>query len=237
MRSHDNDNLTAEMPPNPHQTRAQLISAAEQLFAERGIEAVSLREINTAAGQRNATAVQYHFQDRDGLLVAVLAKHHAQVEQARHVLLDVYDSHQEATPGLGPEAMRELSGALVSPLAGKLADPDGGRSYLQIMAQLVNRPDPPWASLGMLGQHDSLNRWRATVAPLLGEAALKTLHHRFTAIRITLIELARRAEERPRRNDRLFVSHLTDLVSAILSAPMSAETAGLLEERARRQNP
>ena len=63
------------MAPNPETTRRQLVSAAETLFAERGIEGVSLREINAAAGMRNATALQYHFHDRYGLVKAVLAKH------------------------------------------------------------------------------------------------------------------------------------------------------------------
>src|SRR5690349_15397348 len=125
------------MPPNPEQTRAQLIAAAERLFAERGIEAVSLREINAAAEQRNATAIQYHFTDRDGLVRAILAKHHVPVEAERHALLDRYDAaHPDGTPG----DLREVAGALVRPLALKLSDRDGGRAYLRIMAQLVNRP-------------------------------------------------------------------------------------------------
>ena len=49
------------MPRNADETRTQLMRAAERLFAERGIEVVSLREINRAAAQRNATALQYHF--------------------------------------------------------------------------------------------------------------------------------------------------------------------------------
>ncbi|MEV1201628.1 helix-turn-helix domain-containing protein, partial [Microbispora rosea] len=38
-------------------TVRRLVDAAERLFAERGIDAVSLREINAAAGQRNSTAL------------------------------------------------------------------------------------------------------------------------------------------------------------------------------------
>jgi hypothetical protein len=48
------------------------------------------------------------------------------------------------------------------------------------------------------------------------------------------VELARRAESPRRKDDRLFTSHLVDLVAAILGAPISAETRALLEERARR---
>jgi hypothetical protein len=80
----------------------------------------------------------------------------------------------------------------------------------------------------------SLNRWRAMVAPRMSPLAVAPLHSRFTAARIMLIELARRAESRRRRDDRLFTSHLIDLVAAILSAPVSAQTEKLIKEREAR---
>ena len=73
-------------------TRGVLVATAEQLFAERGLEGVSLREINAAAGQRNSSALQYHFGDRGGLIRAVLAKHQPEVESRRHALLDEYEA-------------------------------------------------------------------------------------------------------------------------------------------------
>ena len=95
------------MPPNPEATKLQLINAAEQLFAERGIDAVSLREITTAAGVRNSTALQYHFGDRHGILREVLRKHHGEVEQRRHALLDAYDATEPHVVG-DPDELRLL---------------------------------------------------------------------------------------------------------------------------------
>ena len=46
---------------------------AEQLFAERGIEAVPLRDIGITAGQKNHAVVQYHFGDRESLVREVIA--------------------------------------------------------------------------------------------------------------------------------------------------------------------
>lgn len=219
--------LAPAMPPNAEATRARLVAAAEELFAERGIDAVSLREINTAAGQRNSTALQYHFVDRAGLLRAVLAKHHGGVEAARHALLDQYEAGERGD-------LRVLSGALVRPSAAKLADPDGGRAYLRILAQLVNRPAFPGPDYTD-DPASSIDRWRALVAPLLPDETVNRLHRRFTALRITFVELARRAEQPVTRDDRLFVSHLVDLVAAILAAPVSDETARLLAERSTRR--
>ena len=79
------------MSRSPEATRARLITAAEQLFAARGIDAVSLREINRAAGARNAIAVQYHFDDRAGVLRAILGKHRPDVEARRHAMLGPFD--------------------------------------------------------------------------------------------------------------------------------------------------
>jgi AcrR family transcriptional regulator len=214
------------MAPNPESTRRELINAAEVLFAARGIEAVSLREINTAAGQRNATALQYHFADRHGLVRAVIEKHRPAVETARHARLDAYEA-------AGADDLRLLAGALVRPSAAKLADRDGGRAYLRIHAELVNTPDPPRDGGFRTPAGDSVDRWRRLVGPLLPDVAVRRLHHRFTAIRVTATELARRAAASPRRDDELFTSHLVDLVTALLDAPMSAETEALLLARQR----
>lgn len=215
------------MPRNADDTRAQIIRAAERLFAERGVEAVSLREINREAGQRNATALQYHFEDRQGLVRAILEKHEPAVEASRHALLDEIEKD-------GSRDLPRLSAALVLPAAEKLSDRDGGRAYVRIVAQLINshaaRVDP----IAIENPANSLNRWRAMVEPEMSPLAVDPLHSRFTARRIMFVELARRAESPRRKDDRLFASHLTDLVTAILGAPISAKTRALLKERARR---
>lgn len=212
------------MAPNPESTKQRLIAAAEQLFAERGIEGVSLREINTAAGQRNSTALQYHFGDRYGLVRAVLRKHSSAVDAVRHSMLDDYQR-------LGRDDLRVLAEALVRPSAIKLDDPDGGRAYLQINAQVLNRPELGFDERARSNPRDSINRWRLLVGPLLPEVAVRRLHHRFTAIRVSSTELARRAAATQRRDDQLFTSHLVDLVAALLAAPVSTQTAALLLDR------
>lgn len=215
------------MAPNPESTKQRLISAAEVLFADRGIGGVSLREINAAAGQRNATALQYHFHDRFGLVGAILAKHDVAVQAARHALLDEYEAR-------GADDLRELARALVVPSATKLSDPDGGREYLRIHAEVINYPEPRFAETEPDPKLDSVARWRLLVGPMLSEVAVRRLHHRFTAMRVSATELARRAAARPHRDDQLFTSHLVDLVTALLAAPVSEETASLLSARATR---
>ena len=213
--------------PNSDDTRRDLVVAAERLFAARGITGVSLREVNAAAGQRNSSALQYHFGNRQGLLDAVLAKHGPGIDAARHRALDAYERD-------GVRDLRALAGALVRPSAEKLADVDGGRSYLRIRAEIVNWHELPAKLVDLPEPRDSVYRWRQLVGPLLPEVALRRLHPRFTAIRVSAAELARRAAGAPRRDDLVFTSHLVDLVTALLAAPVSAETTRLLERRAAR---
>ncbi|MGH9212180.1 MAG: TetR/AcrR family transcriptional regulator [Acidimicrobiales bacterium] len=207
-------------------TKVRLIEAAERLFAEHGIDGVSLREVNRASGARNAIAVQYHFADRAGVVRAILDKHVPGIEAERHALLDRYE-------GGGTRDLRTLAAALVRPLATKLADADGGPAFLQIYADLLNRPKPVVTPLPFDGPHDSsINRWRALLEPLIEQDAVR-LHRRFTALLHATFELARRARSGPHADDRLFTSYVIDVVAAILAAPVSDETRQLAQARGR----
>jgi AcrR family transcriptional regulator len=212
-----------EGAPAEGTTSERLITAAERLFAAHGIDAISLREINRAAGARNGSALQYHFRDRDGLVRAVMAKHHRDVEARRHAMLDAYEAD-------GRPDLRALSGALVRPLAAKLGDPVGGAEYLQIHADVINRPRPMIDPAALDDPTSSMFRWRSLVGALLEDDATR-LHRRFVAIRFAAVELARRARTAPHTDDRLFTSHLVDLVQGVLAVPLSGETRRLAAER------
>lgn len=196
-----------------------LIRAAERLFAERGSDQVSLREVTTEAGATNASAVQYHFGGRRGLIRAVLAKHDIDVERRRHELLDAYEAGDRTD-------IRVLAHALVQPLADELGNDDGGLGYLQLLSDLFNRPDPPYEPGTVEDPAYSVNRWRALVVPLLTPEAIR-LHRRFDALRFTVSELARRGRT-GRKDHRLFTSQLVDLVTGLLLTPVSDETRRLL---------
>jgi AcrR family transcriptional regulator len=230
MRVHDltdrADPGDADEPTPPEvagTTTERLVGAAEHLFAAHGIDGVSLREINRAAGAKNASALQYHFRDREGLLRAVLVKHGREVEARRHAMLDAYDAD-------GTTDVRALAGALVRPMAAKLTDPDGGPQYLQIMADLMNRPRPPFDPDAPDHPGSSIERWRRLVGDVLDDDATR-LHRRFAAIRFAMVELARRARSGPRADERLFTSDLVDLVAGALAAPVSDETRRLAAAR------
>jgi AcrR family transcriptional regulator len=64
-------------------TRGAILDAAERLFAEHGVAAVSGRQISEAAGQGNNTAVGYHFGTKPDLVRAIIERHMAAVEIKR----------------------------------------------------------------------------------------------------------------------------------------------------------
>ncbi len=71
----------------PLSTKEQIVLAAERLFAERGYEGVSLREIGVAAGSGNNSAVQYHFGSKEQLVVAIFENRLTYIDERRVVLM------------------------------------------------------------------------------------------------------------------------------------------------------
>ncbi|WP_436776598.1 TetR/AcrR family transcriptional regulator [Yinghuangia sp. YIM S09857] len=111
-------------------TRTDLILAAERLFAVHGVDAVSLRRISTEAGQRNVAAAQYHFQDKQALIRAVVEVRGAQVTHRRNELLD-----RIGTDGIRPD-VRALVRPFVVPLAEQATVP--GSHYLRFLDRLCD---------------------------------------------------------------------------------------------------
>jgi AcrR family transcriptional regulator len=93
--------------------RERLIVTAERLFAQRGIDAVPLREVGEEAGQRNVAAANYYFGDRDGLVRAIFEYRLAQVNARHREILEV--TLATTDPG-EPARLRGLLEALVRPL-------------------------------------------------------------------------------------------------------------------------
>ena len=110
-------------------TRLALMRAAEQLFSQQGVDRVSLREIAIAAGQRNVSAATYHFGSKRELIEAILERHSLPVQDSWAPALAQDPEHR-----LGLQELLEL---LVRPMVAKIDDPDGGRCYLELSAELV----------------------------------------------------------------------------------------------------
>jgi AcrR family transcriptional regulator len=112
-------------------TREALLSAAERLFAERGMYAVSNRQISEAANQGNNAAACYHFGTRTDLLRAIETKHRGPIEALRRRMLGEI---------VGSGELRDWVGTLVLPLTDHLAALGNPSWYARFAAQAMADP-------------------------------------------------------------------------------------------------
>jgi AcrR family transcriptional regulator len=68
-------------------TKGKILDAAEKLFGMNGFEATSLRDI-TSAADVNLAAINYHFQSKDSLIDAIVARRIDPVNKKRFELLE-----------------------------------------------------------------------------------------------------------------------------------------------------
>jgi AcrR family transcriptional regulator len=211
-------------------TRAKLLSVAERLFAERSIAGVSLNEISKAAGQRNSNACQYHFGDKAGLVQAILDKHVPGIKRRREQILDRLRASGRVT-------LRALVQAFVRPVAEKLEDPDGGREFIRINAQLI-----ALHTLSVQGVRRSplrlarADRFSRTLLEAVAERVPGPIARERLMLAAVLVfhgfdDHTRMLDASSRRAARAvsapFVANLEDAVLGLLLAPVSARARAL----------
>ncbi|EHB55193.1 regulatory protein TetR [Mycolicibacterium rhodesiae JS60] len=105
--------------------------AAERLFAEHGMHAVSNRQISDAAGQGNNAAACYHFGSRADLLRAIEARHRLAIDEIRQRKLGCIPSNPQ---------LRDWIGVLVYPLTEHLEALGTPTFYARFAAQVMADP-------------------------------------------------------------------------------------------------
>ena len=110
-------------------TRERLKNAARRLFAERGVDSVSLRDIMTAAGQRNVGAIGYYFQNKDGLIRDIVADGASIIDGRRIAMLDELEARPE------PLALRDVIEVIVRPSL-KAEGDDIDETYTRFLSAL-----------------------------------------------------------------------------------------------------
>jgi AcrR family transcriptional regulator len=112
-------------------TQEAILVAAERLFADHGVFAVSNRQVSEAAGQGNNAAVGYHFGTKADLVRAIEQKHRGPVEQLREQMVSVLPD--SAT-------MRDWVACLVRPLTDHLEALGNPTWYARFAAQAMTDP-------------------------------------------------------------------------------------------------
>ncbi|KUI11340.1 TetR family transcriptional regulator [Mycobacterium sp. GA-1285] len=113
-------------------TREAILAAAERLFAEHGVYAVSNRQVSEAAGQGNNAAVGYHFGTKADLVRAIEQKHRVSTERLlSRMVAEIGDSAD----------LRDWVGCLVRSLTEHLAQIGTPTWYARFAAQALADPE------------------------------------------------------------------------------------------------
>lgn len=206
---------------NPHDQYSdgawQLMVAAEKLFGQRGIEAVSLREIAAAANNANNSAVQYHFGSKENLVQAVFEMRMPPLDAAR--ALQLTKLKKNCNPSL-----RSLLEALLLPVL-EVFDNQKLEAFVLFMSRLSHRDN---------SEHPFFRTARKNPASFeIVEAIAKQfahLPHEAFSIRLRLatdlfldsIAEYRRLEKlktNPYANAQAFWDEVLDMVLAVLQTP------------------
>ena len=115
-------------------TQEAILVAAERLFAEHGVFAVSNRQVSEAAGQGNNAAVGYHFGTKADLVRAIEEKHRGPVEQLREHMVAELANAGDSTD------MRDWVACLVRPLTDHLESLGNPTWYARFAAQAMTDP-------------------------------------------------------------------------------------------------
>jgi AcrR family transcriptional regulator len=195
-------------------TPVRLLDAAERLVGEHGVNAVSLRSINAAAGS-NVAAAHYHFGSKEALVRAALDRRMSVLAEQRFEQLAVVE-HDPAPP------VRAVAAVFVRPLCELAADPAGGR-YVRFLDALYRGGDE-W--LGVLDAAFA-PQWDR-IAPVLARATPRLDDHR-RAMRVSLASetmlrmLADSARYAGDLDPETYRDEVIDVFTAIVAGPCTQE--------------
>ncbi|MEJ2255478.1 MAG: TetR family transcriptional regulator [Woeseiaceae bacterium] len=118
-------------------TRERILDAAEELFAQRGFEGVSVRQIMRKA-DADVSLAYYHFKSKQDLFDQVMLRRVEFLNEIRlEALEEVVGRHVDDEP-----TVEEIIGAFTRPLLQLLVDDHEKWSYYyQLIAQINNSPD------------------------------------------------------------------------------------------------
>lgn len=233
--NHDGNRTSAAS----QRTREQLILAAERLFAAEGLNNVSLRQINTAAGQRNSSAAHYHFGSKQSLVEAIEAYRNQRIDDVRRRALAALRA-----AGRGSD-VRGLVDVVVRPLVTGVDDETHSGNYLRFLSQTLGHPQldlqAMWRQLLTEGLSECYHALR-TALPAVPEDLFGARFGLLWELAIhSLADRARIAERSPgtiaHSDPGLYLDNLIDVLAAGLQAPISPETRALLMVRRQRASP
>jgi AcrR family transcriptional regulator len=169
---------TVARPEPPEHTLAdtkdRILDTAERLFAERGLEATSIRDITMAAAV-NLGAINYHFGTKQKLIEAVFNRRIEPLNQRRLARLD----EAERKSGGKPPTIEALLEAMIRPaVEASFAAGKRNTSFMRLMARCHSEPNPEIEQLIRAQFQTMMARFAAAFARALPELPREELFWR-----------------------------------------------------------
>ena len=204
------------------QGETALILAAERLFAERGVDGVSLRQINQAADQKNTAAAHYHFGSKDGLVQAVLLYRLPRLDERRGELLRRNSQTKD---------LRFYLEAFVGPLAEELLPRSEGNYYIRFIQQ-YERHRGDYAFARQISPHgveiyDGIERLLFYLPEKIRRLRVSSLINVIHSV-LAITEERIGKGELSHEDVDVITDNILDMVAGALTAPPSAQTIGRL---------
>jgi AcrR family transcriptional regulator len=140
------------MSNDKQHTRDRILDAAEELFAHKGYEGVSVRQIMSAA-EADVSLAYYHFKSKRDIFDEVMLR---RVEILNDIRLKALEAVEKRHPDDLP-TVEEIIDAFTHPLLDLLArEHEEWKYYFQLIAQINNSPD--WGGELMTRYFDPLVR-------------------------------------------------------------------------------
>ena len=178
------------MVQDKQKTRDRILDAAEELFAHKGYEGVSVRQIMSKA-KADVSLAYYHFKSKRDLFDEVMLR---RVEHLNEIRLRALEAVEQRHPDDAP-TVEEIIAAFTTPLLDLLAkEHDEWKYYFQLIAQINNSPE--WGGELMTRYFDPLVRRfieaLRKALPDCDEAELFWCHHFLSgALTLTFAETGR----------------------------------------------
>ncbi|WP_033340549.1 TetR/AcrR family transcriptional regulator [Catenuloplanes japonicus] len=198
-------------------TRESILAAAERLFAERGVEGVSNRQISEAAGQGNNTAVGYHFGTKTDLIRALVRERQTAVDEIRRrMLADRADSTD----------LRDWVACMVVPFTDYLATLGVPSWYARCVAQIIAHPVLRDVMIEDALTAPELHTTASAIDRLLPDLPAQVRATRFAMVRTLLLHACAEQERAlatgaPTGTWPATATSLIDAIVGLLTAPVS----------------
>ena len=199
-------------------TRELLMVTAERLFAMNGVEGVTLREIQAAAGQSNSSVITYHFGSQAGLVRALLEFRYRKVNARRAELL------REARERGAVDA-RAAVWIIVRPLIESI---DAGEMFVPFLARVSANTRTFADYLSPQTLDSTVNVLRDAAPGLLAGLPERARLGREVQLHNSVLNLLAELARGHQRISDAQLSNYVDGWVGMLAAPMSPATAELM---------